>query len=68
MNDLVVYEREKAEKWLDENKELEGTTIYQCVLLSIAIYDVDVAMTKALAEFFEEMALASNVFTRHRRA
>jgi hypothetical protein len=68
MNDIIAYyEKEKSEKqkWLDENKELEGTTVYQGVLLGIAIYDVGIAMAKAFAE---AVARANNAFTRHGRA
>lgn len=53
MNEVAAYyEKQKAEKqkWLDENKELKGTTIYQGALLGIAVYDVGIAMAKALAK------------------
>jgi hypothetical protein len=63
MNDIVAYyEKEKAEKqkWLDENKELEGTTVYQGVLLGVAIYDFCISMAKAFAE---AVAWANNVST-----
>jgi hypothetical protein len=60
---VEIYKKEKAkkQKWLEENKELEETTLYQTVLLGVAVYDVGIAMAKAIGEAVER---ANNAFTR----
>jgi len=64
---VAIYEKEKAEKhkWLEENKDVEETTSYASVRLSVVIYDLGIAMAKAASEAIER---ANNAFTRQGRA
>ncbi len=64
---VAMYEKEKAEKqkWLEENKDVEGTTLYASVVLGVNIYDLGIAMAKAASEAIER---ANNAFTRRGRA
>jgi hypothetical protein len=45
---VEMYKKQKAErqKWLDENKILKDTTVYQGVLLGIAFLDLGIAMAE----------------------
>jgi hypothetical protein len=56
INSVVeMYEKEKAvnQKWLDENKELEETTIYAATKLKVALCDVGIVFATAFGEAVE---------------
>ena len=62
---VEMYEKEKAERqaWLEENKCLKNTTMYQGVLMGIAFLDIGIVFAEKFGDSVDSaLSILSKMF------